>query len=1111
MATPKLKVYRLDKNYTDNQDNDIQSLQNDELLPVIPKNLNVFNTQEMIGIKERSDARMVIESEWQLIEIPFDLSDIQSQMTFPVSCDGWVMGKGNFQLYLQKAEQNPANTPDPKNNITGIPDDYILIDKNYWDCELSVKKRFGKYLDISDFENGTSQNSIYSTENKLFEGKTSQREINNEIVNGILFQNVTELWLNEKYYGIEVDVNNEYTGGKLKVFLSTELTTNIVLYLDQNENEISSINSKYYLQSYKNFVGAEEFHQKDEMVFKIGKWITEVWKKQTSGPYNPFITNQQDTSCLNKIYLRYKKYREFGSIDVFNNPSSSQISIDDMMIYNENNLEPLSSRNNPSSYRVPFGNIYNGNKQGRYVPSGNEKMKYYEGNYLYKKKILPLRYKVAQENEFSSSSEFDSDVQIINGSCEFDIDKNWYLDGLLKPIVFQRILVDIGNPHERKIFKQLQQENQFRLVFQYNQTLQQEDSLSYKFSFVNDYYLMNDGIHYSFPKEMFLIYNLYDDYSNNIFDFDYDYKNYDLYKDISVDFKCGYANRGYLYAFNALEPSLQSSLDSGNEYLPYYYKIEKLAVLGETFGYYQNKDLLLNKINESDANWSSEILDFYNLHTNAKIYVFNINDEMFSDDKPMKIYIDGQKIWEYNGESLTSYYDVYYENKFFMIADMTDNELIKDLMVVYYKKYKMFPYSNNLSNENPIFLGYRIPCYEKVKESNYFVSSFPNWVKGHLNNDLDVFVGNTTYSGTDTSGTDTSGIYPCYKKDGWYPLYAEGAVKFNEKIVQFDYFDLYNYADKFLDEPDNLYNDLSSAPVVPNYYSGISNYRLYYQKVRYNVAHYDGVYSVLRGHLSNYTIQNGKSYYALLEDQDYTEAIDKKWLIRKDNQIKRLFESQQKEFPEISNSTTKEETEVFSEFNVQGRNKSLLRINTNDDRIKMISYVPTNSKNQVSGNGIIICLNRSYKDEPVKIISEQELSDEDIRIHITFNNYTLLIGKETLQKSINELNGINQLFQGIPRNENYVQVQWWQLPDMNDLYTDLSIQDIQNNPITVNEDNNPYNKIGIMRYKYSNQNWEYDVYFEVFSYRYINDNNEYKGSGKSPVNTIEFAVYRVLK
>ncbi|MBR4315583.1 MAG: hypothetical protein IKP65_01235 [Alphaproteobacteria bacterium] len=152
---------------------------------------------------------------------------------------------------------------------------------------------------------------------------------------------------------------------------------------------------------------------------------------------------------------------------------------------------------------------------------------------------------------------------------------------------------------------------------------------------------MNDGIHYSFPKEMFLIYNLYDDYSNNIFDFDYDYKNYDLYKDISVDFKCGYANRGYLYAFNALEPSLQSSLDSGNEYLPYYYKIEKLAVLGETFGYDQNKDLLLNKINESDANWSSEILDFYNLHTNAKIYVFNINDEMFSDDKPMKIYIDG--------------------------------------------------------------------------------------------------------------------------------------------------------------------------------------------------------------------------------------------------------------------------------------------------------------------------------------------------------------------------------------------------------------------------------------------------------------------------------------
>jgi hypothetical protein len=78
-----------------------------------------------------------------------------------------------------------------------------------------------------------------------------------------------------------------------------------------------------------------------------------------------------------------------------------------------------------SRYRVSFGNIYNGNKYGRcfyydktngvenvleagtYIPDNvvlnNNNVHYYEGNYMYKKKVMPLRYLVAQTQDYTSS------------------------------------------------------------------------------------------------------------------------------------------------------------------------------------------------------------------------------------------------------------------------------------------------------------------------------------------------------------------------------------------------------------------------------------------------------------------------------------------------------------------------------------------------------------------------------------------------------------------------------------------------------------------------------------------------------------------------------------
>jgi len=60
--------------------------------------------------------------------------------------------------------------------------------------------------------------------------------------------------------------------------------------------------------------------------------------------------------------------------------------------------------------------------------------------------------------------------------------------------------------------------------------------------------------------------------------------------------------------------------------------------------------------------------------------------------------------------------------------------------------------------------------------------------------------------------------------------------------------------------------DIIVNNVLPNYLSSeIKNsYKIYYNKIKYNVAYYDGIYAVVRSKLSNYSIQNGGSHYALL-------------------------------------------------------------------------------------------------------------------------------------------------------------------------------------------------------------------------------------------------------
>jgi hypothetical protein len=82
---------------------------------------------------------------------------------------------------------------------------------------------------------------------------------------------------------------------------------------------------------------------------------------------------------------------------------------------------------------------------------------------MYKKKVMPLRYLVAQSENYSSSSSENYSSSFIrdtlineSGSCLFAADYDWCIDGLMKPVVMERLKIKDESGNERYIFKQLE-------------------------------------------------------------------------------------------------------------------------------------------------------------------------------------------------------------------------------------------------------------------------------------------------------------------------------------------------------------------------------------------------------------------------------------------------------------------------------------------------------------------------------------------------------------------------------------------------------------------------------------------------------------------------------
>ena len=423
-----------------------------------------------------------------------------------------------------------------------------------------------------------------------------------------------------------------------------------------------------------------------------------------------------------------------------------------------------------------------------------------------------------------------------------------------------------------------------------------------------------------------------------------------------------------------------------------------------------------------------------------------------------------------------------------MTIEYSDPNKVAELVEVMVSYYEQHPISFQKSDgNNPYCIGYRVPCHEKVKNATLFVSSFPNWVKGHVNNDLDVFVGNKLYSGTELQGGNLKeyhNIYPQYVKDGWYAMYHDGAVEFNEPQEEINYFDMLNYGGEITNDISTTssegsstdgWNYLSSSIWrTPDYWVDAKKLSLAVRKVKYNVAHYDGIYSVIRGRMCNYSNKGEMYRYALLEDDDNYGSRNKRLVGRSDSSIRRMMESGSDEMPKlISNVSTADfSMDELHDIKFDNDNRYAL-VNTKNDRVTTFA-IPSGLE------PVVMCFGAEPTD--ARLVSEEEINSHQnwVMVYAKVQDGKLFFSADNVNwSSDNEYADIPDVITGT-------------LSDNGDNYSlDKDISEIQESM-----------KVFSPKDATSGSSWTYDVCFEPFSYRRNSDDT---------VTYVEVVAYRKMK
>ena len=1087
-STPRLKVYRLNENYVQSGDNDVQPMTNDEMLPIVPKDVSPFSAEPMVGVRARQDGRIVVESnEWNVVALEVEMMPgTYVQTKTPICCEGWVLGKGNMEVCVYKGKGTASDLIPPSKievndgDFSDYPDgtgnisQWIPIDRKFWDYSVESKKTYCVPSDGSSTPETPSAPSTNSGLATYFSGFSS------DVVYGDDGGNLSAMYKNGWYSRLQ---------------------------LAKPSNDVNY-----------------EVHDMDWITFTIGKMLFKGDRFFISG-YDNYVPvaltdgsgsgSPSDIVVSGRILVRYKKYCEvgtgdFGSGSKFNGVKTTTFSSIDK-----------------KKCRVPFGDIYNGNKNGRalsvvggtsrvnLVEEGtgtvnSNEQSFYEGNYLYRRKIYPLRVKVIQAS--GVSSEFIGDAVMDGMRAEVPCELSWFMDDVMKPVVFERITVDEGTPDARKIFKQL---------------TKKQVTVAYQNSNDNDMYIVTlNSVYYETasrsPRELFLVYNYVDDSLGDILDFDYDYirdttHNVPCFMNKSLKVGYGYANDGRLATDDYdHDTSLTVQGIDGNVYL----KRTVLAVRKDSGSYDVTRDIPINdqsgstSISFTLSNASIVASDSTIIGKEKKRISDGLSAIWVDANHILNVYVDGIRLCSIDGVTTSSTstfnsgletsvvgtvqtvakvniggdnrYSVSYDTDTrIMTITHPESAKVAELVEVMVSYYEQHPISFQQSGDsNPYCIGYRVPCHEKVKNATLFVSSFPNWVKGHVNNDLDVFVGNKLYSGTELKGGNLEeyhDIYPQYVKDGWYAMYHDGAVEFNEPQEEINYFDMLNYGGEITNDisatsnagsSTDGWNYLSSSIWrTPDYWVDAKKLSLAVRKVKYNVAHYDGIYSVIRGRMCNYSNKGEMYRYALLEDDDNYGSRNKRLVGRSDSSIRRMMESGRDEMPKlISNvSTVDFPMDELHDIKFDSGNRYAL-VNTKNDRVTTFA-IPGD------GEPVVMCFGAEPTD--ARLVSQDEIKSNWVKVYAKVQDGELFFSTDGSNwNSGHEYADIPDVITGT-------------LSDNKDNYSlkqDLS---------EIQEGMETFSPKGAT----SGSSWTYDVCFEPFSYRK-------KGN---TVTYVEVVAYRKMK
>ena len=314
-------------------------------------------------------------------------------------------------------------------------------------------------------------------------------------------------------------------------------------------------------------------------------------------------------------------------------------------------------------------------------------------------------------------------------------------------------------------------------------------------------------------------------------------------------------------------------------------------------------------------------------------------------------------------------------------------------------------------------------------------------------------------------------------------MYHDGAVEFNEPQEEISYFDMLNYGGEITNDISTIsnagsstdgWNYVSSADwITPDYWANAKKLALAVRKVKYNVAHYDGIYSVIRGRMCNYSNKGELYRYALLEDDDNYGSRDRRLVGRGDSSIRRIMESGRDEMPKLISNVSTEDfpTEELHDIKFDSGNRFAL-VNTKNDRVTTFA-IPSGLEH------VVMC----FGPEPMEagFVSEEVVSLHPnwVKVYAKVENGELFFSLDSSSwSSSGDFSDIPDVITG-------------ELSEHGDNYSlEQDISEIQESM-----------KVFSPTDATSGSSWTYDVRFEPFSYRRDGDTVTY----------VEVVAYRMVK